>query len=78
MSKGSRTRPIQDPEAFSKNWEAIFGCPRKEKRERIQRGPRCPKCDCRDVDRIHHEATFAIPECTFWMCSECDEQWGHE
>lgn len=25
MSKGSKQRPIQDQEAFNKNWETIFG-----------------------------------------------------
>lgn len=30
MSKGSTQRPVEDKEAFEKNWEAIFGKKSKE------------------------------------------------
>ena len=31
MSKGSRARPIPEPEKFRENWEKIFG--KKEKKD---------------------------------------------
>ena len=38
---------------------------------------RCPACDSCEVDKIHHEATFALPECWYFTCLECDKQWDH-
>lgn len=39
---------------------------------------RCPECQSDDVVRIHHPATFALPECWSWACMECDHEWGTE
>jgi len=36
----------------------------------------CPQCDSDDVDRHHHAATFALPECEHWYCNECGHEWG--
>ena len=38
----------------------------------------CPECQSREIGRSHHRPTFAVPECDFWECEECDHQWGHE
>ncbi len=39
----------------------------------------CPKCHASWVwvERRHHEATWAVPECDYWQCEQCDHQWGH-
>ena len=38
---------------------------------------KCPKCGSEDVTHSHHQATFAIPECDYWRCDDCDYQWRH-
>lgn len=40
--------------------------------------PPCPKCGCAERTKRHHAGTFAVPECWFWQCDECEHQWGHE
>ena len=37
----------------------------------------CPECSSANVSWKHHEATFAVPECSYWDCEDCDHQWGH-
>lgn len=46
--------------------------------DETEEDPKCPKCQSDDVDRCHHEATYAVPECDYWQCNECEHQWGHE
>jgi predicted RNA-binding Zn-ribbon protein involved in translation (DUF1610 family) len=36
----------------------------------------CPKCGSTETERLHHAATFALPECWFWQCEKCGHQWG--
>jgi uncharacterized protein with PIN domain len=38
---------------------------------------RCPECESDDIDKLHHRAD-SIPECWYWVCNECERQWGHE
>lgn len=38
----------------------------------------CPECGCAERTKRHHPGTFAVPECWFWQCDECEHQWGHE
>ncbi len=38
---------------------------------------RCPKCEGLDTDLLHHTATFALPECHYRCCNECEHQWDH-
>ena len=37
----------------------------------------CPKCDSNEVEICHHAATFAVPECNYRHCTNCEHQWGH-
>jgi hypothetical protein len=36
----------------------------------------CPNCESEEVLRLHHAPTFALPECWFWFCEECEHSWG--
>ena len=38
---------------------------------------RCPTCGSDDIDELHHAATFALPECDFLYCNECQHEWRH-
>ena len=40
--------------------------------------PTCPDCGSDEISPRHHEATFAVPECDYSQCDECDHQWGHQ
>lgn len=31
---------------------------------------RCPRCDTQ-LEQAHHAATFTLPECWFWACTDC-------
>ena len=33
-------------------------------------------CGNREVVQAHHAPTFALPECWYWFCEECGEEWG--
>lgn len=46
--------------------------------EKHPQHPACPKCNGQDVERIHHQASFAIPECYYWLCENCEHMWGIE
>ena len=37
----------------------------------------CPKCNSPNIGRFHHEGTFAIPECNYKRCEDCEHQWDH-
>lgn len=37
----------------------------------------CPKCMSNDVDKMHHASTFALPECWYWWCNDCQHEWDH-
>ena len=55
------------------NWECYSGCPACAEEDEP-----CPNCSSLDVDRCHHNPSAADPECDYWECMECGEQWGHE
>lgn len=38
---------------------------------------KCPKCQSVEVIKRHAEATFALPECFFKECEDCQHQWNH-
>jgi hypothetical protein len=38
---------------------------------------KCPKCESENVEKRHHNPTFALPECDYFQCEECEHQWGH-
>ena len=38
---------------------------------------RCPACGSDDIDKLHHQPTFALPECEFLYCNECEHEWDH-
>lgn len=38
----------------------------------------CPKCESIDVDKVHHDATFALPECWHWFCNNCEYDWDYQ
>ena len=38
---------------------------------------KCPECGSDDVERGHHGESFALPECWYWFCYQCEHQWGH-
>lgn len=74
---------LHTPEADAK-WraerEAIaneFRRKSEEDRQRKEMRKRCPKCRSRDVERAHHQGTFAVPECDFIRCNDCEHQWNH-
>ena len=33
----------------------------------------CPVCES-PLDRRHHLGTFALPECWWWSCGDCEYQ----
>jgi len=37
----------------------------------------CPNCGGKDLDRVHHDATGATPECWSLFCNNCDHAWAH-
>lgn len=37
----------------------------------------CPKCGSSEVQKYHHLSTFALPECYYQSCYDCDHQWNH-
>ena len=37
----------------------------------------CPFCGSADIDHLHSAGGFSLPECYYWECSTCREQWGH-
>ena len=39
---------------------------------------RCPHCKSDDTVRCHYRGSPAIPECDYWLCNSCTNQWGHE
>jgi len=41
-------------------------------------GPACPKCGKNDTQRGHHNPSALAPECDYWVCNDCEHQWGHE
>lgn len=53
---------------------ALAGVPLKEA---AVNHTECPECGSDDIDRVHHEGSFAIPECWYFLCHECDHQWDH-
>lgn len=59
-----------------KNMEREIVHPRDEPYTRPE-PLRCPACEGADVDRLHHAPTFALPECDYWQCMECEHEWGH-
>lgn len=38
----------------------------------------CPECGSLNVDSHHHSGSWAVPECCYMECEDCDHQWGHE
>lgn len=38
---------------------------------------KCPQCGSEEVLELHHDGTFASPECDYYECDDCGEQWGH-
>lgn len=38
---------------------------------RVREFPRCPRCGSEEMNRVHHAATFALPECWVMECGEC-------
>ena len=60
---------------FANLWIKLFGV--KGQPTTMILLDRCPNCCSDDVDRCHHSATFALPECFYYQCNECDTQWGH-
>jgi hypothetical protein len=38
---------------------------------------KCPKCGSLNCDRYHHYGNFALPECFYQKCDDCEHQWGH-
>lgn len=38
---------------------------------------KCPKCGSFDTTRCHHQGNFALPECFYQSCDECNHQWDH-
>ncbi len=38
---------------------------------------KCPQCGSEEIGPVHHEGSFAVPECNFMRCLDCSHQWGH-
>ena len=35
----------------------------------------CPKCSCANFSRLHHQATFGLPETDYLFCNDCNHNW---
>jgi hypothetical protein len=46
-------------------------------KDRCKPGEQVCTCGSTDVARVWHAPTFALPECWFWYCHECEHEWGH-
>jgi hypothetical protein len=38
----------------------------------------CPECGGHNVEKRHHAPTFAVPECDYKECEDCQHQWDHQ
>ena len=50
---------------------------RLNRAERLAAFAACPKCHQTDLQVFHHQGSFALPECSFLVCNDCGNQWGH-
>lgn len=47
-------------------------------KEHCEADPQCPGCGSFDINKRHHQPTFAVPECHYMECDECKHQWDHQ
>ncbi len=39
----------------------------------------CPECDNNNIKlKAHENETWACPECNYWYCNDCGEEWDEE
>lgn len=69
--------PIPNPKyeklvAEGKGWDPFSHMTDAYKRITVGPPPKqCAICGSYDIDKLHHPATFALPECDYLYCNDC-------